>query len=208
LSQVSATILHPARGAGSSVAALPDLQLRHLLWARRRLFHVDGGRSRTLSSGTSWILDEDRWWPLLEKPPAPPKGPTIDVSNFGGGRCRIYRQHPWGARHRRLHLRWWSLPNLAASTLRGSAIDVFNFTSDRCRTLPSPPPGGLLSTFSTSVVAAAGPCRQHPLGGLPSTSSTSVVAAVGPCRQHPLGAHDRCLQLRWWPLSDLAVSTS
>jgi hypothetical protein len=40
-----------------------------------------------------------RWWPLPDLPPAPPKRPTIDISNFGGGRCWTYRQHPQGARH-------------------------------------------------------------------------------------------------------------
>jgi hypothetical protein len=39
-------------------------------------------------------------------------GPTIDISNSGGGRCRTCRQHPQGARHRRLQLWWWPLPNL------------------------------------------------------------------------------------------------
>jgi hypothetical protein len=39
-------------------------------------------------------------------------------------------------------------------------------------------------------------------------SSTSVVVAVRPCHQHPpRGGHHRCLQLWWWPLSDLAAST-
>jgi hypothetical protein len=61
-----------------------------------------------------------RWWPLPDLPPAPPRGPlsmsstlvvaaarpsastpqgpTVDVFNFGGGRCRTCRQHPKGAR--------------------------------------------------------------------------------------------------------------
>jgi hypothetical protein len=38
-------------------------------------------------------------------------------------------------------------------------------------------------------------------------SSTSVVAAAGPFRQHPQEACHRRLQLRWWPLSDLTAST-
>jgi hypothetical protein len=46
-----------------------------------------GGRHRCLQL---W------WWPLPDLPPAPPRGPTIDVSNFVGGNCRTCRQHPLG----------------------------------------------------------------------------------------------------------------
>jgi hypothetical protein len=95
-----------------------------------------------------------------------------------------YHHHPQGARHRRLQLRWCPLPDLATSTPRGPAIDIFNFGGGRCRTLPLAPPRGPPSTFSTSVVTAAGPCHQH-----------------------PQGARHRRLQLRWWLLSDLTVST-
>jgi hypothetical protein len=73
----------------------------------------------------------------------------------------------------------------SSGTSRGPAIDVFNFSGGRCRTLPRSTPRGPPSTTSTSVVAAVGPCRQHPPGGPPSTSSTSVVAAVEPCFQNP-----------------------
>jgi hypothetical protein len=37
-----------------------------------------------------------RWWPLPDLPPAPPRGPVINVFNFGGGRYQTYRQHPPG----------------------------------------------------------------------------------------------------------------
>jgi hypothetical protein len=67
---------------------------------------------------------------------------------------------------------------------RGPAINVFNIGGGRCRTFPPAPPGGL-----------------------PSTSSTPVVAAAGPYRQHPQGGRHRHLQLWWWPLPDLAAST-
>jgi hypothetical protein len=33
------------------------------------------------------------------------------------------------------------------------------------------------------------------------------MADIGPCRQHPQGDRHRCLQLRWWPLPNLAAST-
>jgi uncharacterized membrane protein len=55
---VSAIIHHPARGAGSAGATLLDLQ-----------------RSWTFSSCTLWILDGDRWWPLLEILAVTPRGP-------------------------------------------------------------------------------------------------------------------------------------
>jgi hypothetical protein len=71
-----------------------------------------------------------------------------------------------------------------ASTSRGSAIIVFNFGGGRCRTLPLAPPRGLaIDVFNFR----GGRCRI--------------------CRQHPQGVCHRHLQLRWWPLPDLAAST-
>jgi hypothetical protein len=32
-----------------------------------------------------------RWWLLLNLPPAPPRGPAIDVFNFDGGHCQTCR---------------------------------------------------------------------------------------------------------------------
>jgi hypothetical protein len=112
-------------------------------------------------------LRQLQWWPLSELPTAPaggppstsssttmvaaagapdstPRGPAIDVFiNYDGGRCRSSRQHPQGARHRRLHqLRWWPLPEL-----------------------PTAPLGGLPSTSSsTTMVAAAGAPGSTPRG--------------------------------------------
>jgi hypothetical protein len=94
----------------------------------------------------------------------------------------------------------------SSDTSRGPTIDVFNSGSGLCRTLLHHPLGGPPSTSSTSVVTAVGPYRQHLPGRPSSTSSTSVVAAVGPCRQHPRGSHHWRLQLRWWPLSDIAAA--
>jgi hypothetical protein len=93
-----------------------------------------------------------------------PRGPAIDVFNFGGSRCQTLpatppkgppstsstsevaaagpaASTPQGAHHRSLQLRWWPLTDLVASTPRGPAIDVFNFGGGRYRT-----------------------CRQHPQG--------------------------------------------
>jgi hypothetical protein len=78
---------------------------------------------------------------------APPRGPAIDVFNFGGGRCRKSHQHPpggpqstpstsveaavgpadstsQGARHRRLQLRWWPQSDMLPAPARGPVIDV------------------------------------------------------------------------------------
>jgi hypothetical protein len=129
-----------------------------------------------------------RWWPLPDLSPAPPggppltsstlvvaaarpaastpRGPAIDVFNFGGGRCRKYRQHPprrpainifnfgggrcrtchqhpQGAHHRCLQLRWWPLLEIPIAPPREPAINVFNFGGGHCRI-----------------------CRQHPLGNI------------------------------------------
>jgi hypothetical protein len=99
----------------------------------------------------------------------------------GGGRCRRYRQHP----------------------PRGPAIDVFNFDGGRCRTLPAAPPKGPAINVFNFRGGCYRTCRQHTPGVPPLTSSTSVVAADGPCRQHPQRARHRRLQLQWWPLLNL-----
>jgi hypothetical protein len=58
-----------------------DLQLSHLPGARRRRFHVDGGRSRTFSSGTYWGPIVDVFTLMVSAPgpsaPAPPGGPPL-----------------------------------------------------------------------------------------------------------------------------------
>jgi hypothetical protein len=221
---VSITIHRPVRGAGSAGAALPDLQLWHLTGARHRCFYVDGGRSQTFSSDTSWIR-----------------------MGIGSGRCRRYWQHPsggspltslifvvaaagpaastpYGVHHRRLQLLWWALlaclaapsggpPSTSStsvvatakyvgSTPQGAAIDVFNFGGGRCRTYRQHSLGGPIDVFNFGG-GRSRTYRQQPPGGQPSMSPTSVVAVVGPTGSTSEGAHHRRLQLRWWPLSDL-----
>jgi hypothetical protein len=73
--KISATIHRPTQGAGFTAAALPDLLLRHLPGARRRSFYVDGGCSRTSSSGTS-------------------RGPTVDVLTLMVGAPRPSASSP------------------------------------------------------------------------------------------------------------------
>jgi hypothetical protein len=197
------------RGAGSVGAVILDLQLRHLLGACRRRFYVDGGRFRTFSSGTSWIPDGDRWWPLPEIPAAPPTRPAIDVSNFSGGRCRRYRQHPPLGPPSTSSTSMVAAARPAASTPRGSAINVCNIDGGRCRNsqqhptgarhqrlqlwwwplpeISTAPPGGPPSTSSTSVVVTVGPPDSTPPAGSPSTSPTSMVAVAEPPDNTPRG---------------------
>jgi hypothetical protein len=85
---------------------LPDLQLQHLLGARRRRFHVDGGRSRTFSSGTSWGLAVDVFTLMVGAlGPSAPTPPAAHRQCFhvDGGRSWIF----------------------SSGTSRGLAIDVF-----------------------------------------------------------------------------------
>jgi hypothetical protein len=83
------------------------------------------------------------WWPLPDIPPTPPRGPSINVFSFSGGRCRTCRQQPPG----------------------GASIDIFSFDGGRCRTCHQHPSGGPPSTSSTSLVAAAGPVASTPQVG-------------------------------------------
>jgi hypothetical protein len=68
-----------------------------------------------------------------------PRGPGINVFNFGGGCCRTCWQHPLGG-----------------------TIDVFNFGGGRYRTCRQHPLGAPPSTSLTSVVAATGHAGSTP----------------------------------------------
>jgi hypothetical protein len=116
---------------------------------------MQGGRHRRLQL---------RWWPLLNLPPAPPKGPTIDVSNTGGGHRRTCSQHPTGGPPSTSPTPVVAVVGPTTSTPRGPAIDVTNSGGGRYRT-----------------------CRQQPLRGPPSTSPTPVVAAARPAASTPQG---------------------
>jgi hypothetical protein len=156
------------------------------------------------------------WWLLPDMPPAPSKGPAIDIFNFNGGHSWTCRQHPLGgppstsstsvvaatgpaastpqgAHHRRLQLRWWLLSDMPPGPPRGPTIDIFNFSGGRSSTCRQHPIGVRhrrlqLWWWSLLEIPAA------PLGGLPSTSfSTSVAAATGHVDSTPQGASHRCL---------------
>jgi hypothetical protein len=104
-----------------------------------------------------------RWWPLLEIPPAPPRGPAIYVFNFGDGHCRTWRWHPQGA-----------------------AIDISNIGGGRCQICQQHPPGGPPSTSPTPVVAAAGPTASTPKGPTTDVFNFGDGRCLT-CRQHPQG---------------------
>jgi hypothetical protein len=63
-----------------------------------------------------------------------PRGPTINVSNFSGGRWRTCRQHPPGGTPLTSSTSMVAAGGPAANTPRGPTIDVFNFGGDRWRT--------------------------------------------------------------------------
>jgi hypothetical protein len=54
------------------------------------------GTCRQHPQGACYRCLQLQRWPLLDLPPAPSRGPAIDVFNFGGGRYRTCRQHPLG----------------------------------------------------------------------------------------------------------------
>jgi hypothetical protein len=143
---------------------------------------------------------------LPDLPPALPRGPTINVSSFGGGCYRTYRQHPRGPRHRHLQLRWWLLPDLPPAP-PGVSHRHLQLRWWPLPEIPTAPPrgGATIDVF----IFGGGHCRksrQHPLGGPSSTSSTSVVATAGHPANTPHGGHHRPLQHQWWPLPDLPTS--
>jgi hypothetical protein len=70
------------------------------------------------------------------------RGPTINVFNFGGGRCRT----------------------LPPAPPRGPAIDVFNFSGGHCRTLPPAPPSGPAINVFNFGGDRCWICRQHRKG--------------------------------------------
>jgi hypothetical protein len=123
--------------------------------------------------------------------------PAIDVLNSGGGRCRTYRQHPQGARHRCIQLQWWPLPDLSLAPPREPTIDVSNSGGGRCWTCRQHPPGGPPLTSPTLEVATAGPVASTLRGPAIDISNFSG-HHCRTCHRHPQGARNRRLQLRWW----------
>jgi hypothetical protein len=65
------------------------------------------------------------WWPLLDLPTTPPRGPAIDVSNSGGGCYRKSRQHPQGPHRRRFAKLGTCRQHFSADTYQGpTAVNI------------------------------------------------------------------------------------
>jgi hypothetical protein len=108
---------------------------------------------------------------------APPRGSLYFKDLFA--ELTSCRQHPLGARHRRLQLRWWPPPDLSPAPPRGPAINVSNSGGGRCWTYRQHPPGGPPSTSPALVVAATGPADSTPQG-----ARHRRFAKLGTCRQN------------------------
>jgi hypothetical protein len=67
----------------------------------------------------------------LDLSPSPPRGPAIDVFNFGGGQCGTYRQHLPGGPPSTSSTSVVAAVGTVASTPRETAIDVFNIGGGR-----------------------------------------------------------------------------
>jgi hypothetical protein len=55
-----------------------------------------------------------------------PRGPTINVSIFSGGRCLTCRKHPQGACRRRLQHRWWLLVEIPTAAVTSPRLNRIN----------------------------------------------------------------------------------
>jgi hypothetical protein len=131
--------------------ALPDLQLQHLSGARRQRFHVDGGRSRTFSSGTS-------------------RGAAVDVFTLMVCAPGPLALTPPGARHRHFHIGGGHSQTFSFGTSRGPAVNVFSLMV--CALGPSAPaPLGARRRRFTLVVGAPAP----PGGSAPKTYGQLVL---------------------------------
>jgi hypothetical protein len=135
-------------------------------------FNFVGGRCQTRQQHPQGAhhrrLLQLRWWSQSDPPAAPPRGPPSMSSsssvvaavgpvvnfpmglginvffNFGGGRCRIRRQHlSRGPPSTSSPTSVIAAVGSTGSTPKGPAIDVFsNFGGGRCRTCRQHPPRG------------------------------------------------------------------
>jgi hypothetical protein len=111
-----------------------------------RRFHVDGGRSRISSSGTS-------------------RGPTVNVFTLMVGAPRFPAPAPLGARRRRFDVDGGRSRTFNSGTSRGSIVDVFTLM------VGAPGSWGLTVDVFTLMVGSLGPSAPTPPGGPPSTFS-------------------------------------
>jgi hypothetical protein len=163
-----------------------DLQLRHLPGARRRCFHVDGGRSRTFSSGTSRGPAVDVFTLMVSAPgpstPAPPRGPPPMFSHLCLTFLDLQLWHLPGARRRCFHVDGGRSRTFSSGTSRGSAVNVFTLMVKAPGPSALAPPGARCRRFHVdggrsrtsrvpTLVGAPGPSAPAPPGGPPSTFS-------------------------------------
>jgi hypothetical protein len=151
-------------------------------------------------------LLQHRWWTLPDLPSAPPRGSTIDAFFIlGGGRCQTRRQHTLGGP-----------PSMTSSTSVVNAAELANSAAKGTRhqrllqprwwplsNPPASPPGGPPSmSFSTSVVDAAGPAGSASQGPAIDAFFNLGDGHYWTSLQPPQVGHHRCLQHRWWTMSD------
>jgi hypothetical protein len=132
-----------------------------------------------------------RWWPLPNLPTATPRGPTIDISNSGGGRYRTCRQHPPGGPPSTSPTLVVATAGLPTATPRGPAIDVSNSGGGHCRTYRQHPQGPAIdvSNFGGGCYRKS---QQQPPGGSAIDVSNSSGGRCRTYQQHPPGARHRC----------------
>jgi hypothetical protein len=123
-----------------------DIQLRHLSEAHRRCFHVDGGCSRTFSSGTSWGPAVDIFTLMVGAPrpsaPAPPGGGRRRRFHIDGGCSRLP-----GAHRQCLHAEGGCSQTFSSDTSWGPAVDVFTLIVGTLEPSALAPPGARRRRF-------------------------------------------------------------
>jgi hypothetical protein len=148
--------LTPPGGPSSTFScwwwALLDLQLRHLPGARRRRFHIDGGCSRTFSSGTSQGPVVDVFTLMVSAPGplalAPPGGPPSTFSRWWWPLPDLQLRHLPGARRRCFHVGGGRSQTFNSSTSQRPAVDIFMLMVDTLEPSALSPPGVPPSMFS------------------------------------------------------------
>jgi hypothetical protein len=108
-------------------ATPPNLQLRHLPGVRRRRFHIDGGRSRTFSSGTTRGPVVDVFTLMVSAPgpstPAPPRGPPSTFSHQWWALPDLQLRHlPWAC-HRYFCVDGGCFRTFSSGTSRGLTVE-------------------------------------------------------------------------------------
>jgi hypothetical protein len=131
--------------------ALPNHQLRHLPGARRRRFHVGGGRSRTFSSGTSRGPVVDVFTLVVSVPgpsaPAPPRGPPLTFLRWWWALPDLQLQHLPGGHRRCFHIGGGCSQTFSSDTSRGPVVDVFTLVVGAPGPSAPAPPGARRRCF-------------------------------------------------------------